>query len=131
MASCSSPPSFIMLSLCTPPSLLGRELLFPLYAADHSSSCLGNKLCALLRPSATPPTNLLPPSFTVTLIHPETHHDRITHNTRDSEIWQSSICVDKYLLSQPIKQLFNSQFFNKMLYLSANLLYSIFVFGWL
>lgn len=57
MASCSFPASFIMLSLCTVASLPGRELSLSLplsaCATGHSSSCLGNKLCALLgRPAA-------------------------------------------------------------------------------
>lgn len=75
MASCSFPPSFIMLSLCTLPSLPGRELLFLSMQPATSSSCQGNKLCALLRePCKTPPT-ASPLSITVTLLHRETQYD--------------------------------------------------------
>lgn len=84
--------------------------------------------CVLRSEPHQPPPTPFPQRFTVTLLHPETHHDRITHNTRDSEIWQRQICADEYLLSQPIKQPFNSQFINGMLYLSANLFYLMFVF---
>lgn len=69
----------------------------PLCAAGHSSSCLGNKLCAQTPSNPIPPS--FPRRFAVTLLHPETHHDRITHNTLGAEIWQSQICADEYLLS--------------------------------
>lgn len=53
----------------------------PLHAVSHSFSCLGKKLYAPLRPQQ-PPSNALLPRFTVTLLHPETHHDRITPSTK-------------------------------------------------
>lgn len=71
MASCSSPPSFIMLSLSAPPSFPARELL-SISAASHSFSCLSNMLCAL--PRRLPTTFL--PAFSVTLLHPKTHYDQ-------------------------------------------------------
>lgn len=100
MTSCSSTASFIMLSLCTPPSHPGRELLFlAVQPATHPHVSLTS--CVL----HSDPNNPLPARFAVTLLHPEMHRDRITHNTWGSEIWQSQIGADEYLLS-PIKQLF-------------------------
>lgn len=63
MASCSFPPSFIMLSLCTLPSLPGRELLFLSMQPATSSSCQGNKLCALLWEPCKPPPTASPPAL--------------------------------------------------------------------
>lgn len=124
MASCSFPPSFIMLSLCTLPSLPGRELLFLSMQPATSSSCQGNKLCALLRePCKIPPTA----SPSALLSHYYTARPsmtRITLCTYGTKIWQSQICADEYILSWPMEQLFNSQFIDRMLHLSADLFVS-------
>lgn len=76
----------------------------PLYADGHSSSCLGNKLCALLR-------------------HPANPSNPLSHSY--SQRPDSQICADEYLLSQPIRQLFNSHFIDRTLYLSANLFFLV------
>ncbi len=56
------PAAFLPHSSCCPCarrlSLRGRELLF--LSTGHSSSCLGNKLCAPLRTPLTPSTPFLP-----------------------------------------------------------------------
>lgn len=72
MASCSFPPSFIMLSLCTPPSLPGRELLFlSMQTATHPhvwvTSCV--------RCSGTLQTPLTP-------FHTPTRRDQIARYVR-------------------------------------------------
>lgn len=88
-------------------------------SASHSSTCLGNKLCAPLRPPAAPSS---PFSSTAPLSHSYTQRRSMTGllTTRGSETWQRQICADEYLLSQHIKQPFDSKFMNRILYLSSN-----------
>lgn len=60
MASCSFPPSFIMLSLSTPPSLRGREILF-LYVQPASHPHVWVTRCVLRSdPLQPPPPHFLP-----------------------------------------------------------------------
>lgn len=122
MTSCISTASFIMLSLYTLPSHPGREPLFlAVQPATHPHVSLTS--CVL----HSDPNNPLPSRFTVTLLHPEMHRDRITHNTWRSEIWQRQIGADEHLLS-PIKPLFIFRFINRTLYLSAPLVKLMFFF---
>lgn len=91
MASCSFPPSFIMLSPRTPPSLPGRELLFlstqpathPHVWVTSSAQTPSNPQ----QPPTPPPTsNPLQPRFLPALLShsysQRCNRDRITHNTR-------------------------------------------------
>lgn len=119
MASCSFPPSFIMLSLCTSPSLPGRELLFlSMQTATHPhvwvTSCV---LCS--GTLQTPPTFFLSALLSSSYSQ-RPNMTRITHYTRGTKIWQSQICADEYLLSKPTRQLFNSQFIDRTLCFSCS-----------
>lgn len=74
------PAAFLPNSSCCPcacshRSPVGSFSSFP--AAGHSSSCLGNKLYAPLRPPSTT-TNALPPRFSGSLSHSYTHRHTMT-----------------------------------------------------